>query len=93
MKNRKINIENLYELYADEIYNKANEQTKELQIKKANKLDELNSNLNSEQITLLKEILELETQRKEIVDKEMFTFAFSLALKLVYEGLDKEDNE
>lgn len=93
MKNRKINIENLYELYADEIYNKANEQTKELQIKKANKLDELYFNLNSEQITLLKEILELETQRKEIVDKEMFTFAFSLALKLVYEGLDKEDNE
>lgn len=93
MKNRKINIENLYELYADEIYNKANEQTKELQIKKANKLDELNSNLNSEQITLLKEILEIETQRKEIVDKEMFTFAFSLGLKLVYEGLDKEDNE
>lgn len=93
MKNRKVNIENLYKLYADEIYNITNKQTKEMQIKKQNKLDELNSNLNSEQVKLLKEILELETQRKEIVDKEMFTFAFSLSLKLVYEGLDKEENE
>ena len=101
IKNLRIGDYSLIEKVSNKWYNLAEKQdikvewklTKEIQIEKQTKLEELTSNLNFGQATLLKEILELETQRKEIVDKEIFTFAFSLALKLIYEGLDKEENQ
>ena len=52
--------------------------------------DKLNKTLTDQQKKLLNKINELESQRVENVYKEVFVFAYSLATKLIVEGLDKE---
>lgn len=85
MKDKK-EIENLYLKYSNEML-KEDEKITSISKKIALKQDELLKTLTKEQSDLFNEILELQTERGEEVNKNTFIFSFSLATKLFTEGL------
>ena len=85
MKDKK-EIENLYLKYSNEML-KEDEKITSISKKIALKQDELLKTLNKEQEDLFNEILELQTERGEEVNKNTFILSFSLATKLFTEGL------
>ena len=79
----------LYDNFIDDIY--AMTPKNNVNLSKLVALEEeLNKSLNDKQKELLNSINELEAQRDENVYKEIFVFAYSLATKLLVEGLGKE---
>ena len=85
MKEKK-EIENLYLKYSNEIL-KDDEEIASISKTLALKQDELLKTLTKEQVDLFNEILELQSERGEEVNKNTFIFSFSLATKLFTEGL------
>ena len=79
----------LYESFIDDIYTMTPE-NKEMSKEIAVLEEKLNRSVTEEQKKLLEQIDVLETKRVENVYKEVFVFAYSLATKLLVEGLDKE---
>ena len=79
----------LYDNFMDEIYTMTPENHIFLS-EIATLEDKLNKTLTDQQKKILNKINELESQRVENVYKEVFVFAYSLATKLIVEGLDKE---
>lgn len=79
----------LYDNFMDDIYTMTPE-NKELSLLKVDLENKLNNSLTEEQKNLLNKIDELETKRVENVYKQVFVFAYSLATKLLVEGLGKE---
>lgn len=85
MKDKK-EIENLYLKYSNEIL-KEDEELSSISKSLALKQEELLKSLSKEQSDLLKEVLELQTERSEKISRNSFIFSFSLATKLFTEGL------
>lgn len=75
----------LYENYADKIYDKA--LSKKLSNEVSFLEDKLLENLSEEQKKLLDEINTKKSEKEEIIYREMFVSAFSLATRLFVEGL------
>lgn len=76
----------LYEMYIDKIYNNALKKStisKEL----SDMGNQLNKSLTKEQQELFDEIIIGNHEQVELVNKEIFVSAFSLAIKLFVEGL------
>ena len=79
----------LYDNFMDDIYTMPPE-NKKMSEKIAVLEEKLNKTLTDEQKKLLEQIDEIETKRVENVYKEVFVFAYSLATKLIIEGLGKD---
>lgn len=84
----KENILQLYENNIDSIYSKSvkkSEITKNI-IKETEKLT---ITLNQEQRDIFDCILDLESEKNEVIYKNIFVEAFSLAISLIIEGINK----
>lgn len=88
MRLKNENLEELYSLYEEKmqglLLTKDVCDVRSLIIKKTK---EININLTNEQKSLLQDLLELEHARGSLENKEIFIFAFSLAIKLIFAGL------
>ncbi len=84
---KKEKIEELYYLYSNDMYVMNDEiQAKTQEILK---LDEtLKKSISDEQSVILDKLIEVETERGELVDKNIFVYAFSLATQLFVESLN-----
>lgn len=89
MKN---SISDLYEKYIDDIYSSITYENLEISKKVLEFENILLSTLNQEQKELLNKISNLENDRTDLITKETFKFAYSLATNLIVESL-KNHNE
>ena len=89
MNNKKItnkqDITKLYFLYKDELYDKVEKESTYTD-KIIKKTEKLYNTLTKEQCMLMDEIENLRTLYKEKQDKEIFTIAYSLGVKLIIES-------
>ena len=89
MNNKKItnkqDIAKLYFLYKDELYDKVEKESTYTD-KIIKKTEKLYNTLTKEQCMLMDEIENLRTLYKEEQDKEIFTIAYSLGVKLIIES-------
>lgn len=78
----------LYYLYGEDLYNETETNNKFMKdiLKRE---EELFDTLTEEQKKVFDEIDNLRLQNYEETDKRLFTFAFSLGVRLVLESLDK----
>lgn len=86
MKN---SISDLYEKYIDDIYSSITYENLEISKKVLEFENILLSTLNQEQKELLNKISDLENDRTDLITKETFKFAYSLATNLIVESLKK----
>lgn len=86
MKN---SISDLYEKYIDDIYSSITYENLEISKKVLEFENILLSTLNQEQRELLNKISDLENDRTDLITKETFKFAYSLATNLIVESLKK----
>ena len=79
-------IEEIFEQNMDKIYT---DTVEKLEINKeiSDLTDELNKTLTDEQKKLLDEINQKEDEKRDIINKNTFIFAYSLATKSIIEGL------
>ncbi|MCI9245951.1 MAG: hypothetical protein HFJ30_02225 [Clostridia bacterium] len=79
-------LEELFECNMDKIYTETDEK---LEINKqiSELTDKLNKTLSEEQKQLLEEINQKEDEKRDIINKNTFIFAYSLATKSIIEGL------
>lgn len=84
-------ISKLYSMCKEDIY-KMKSQNIEITKKIAEETDILYKNLTEEQIQIIDKINQYENERVEIINKEVFKYAFSLATKLFAEGLTEKTN-
>ena len=89
MKN---SISDLYEKYIDDIYSSITYENLEISKKVLEFENILLSTLNQEKKELLNKISNLENDRTDLITKETFKFAYSLATNLIVESL-KNHNE
>ena len=89
MKN---SISDLYKKYIDDIYSSITYENLEISKKVLEFENILLSTLNQEQKELLNKISNLENDRTDLITKETFKFAYSLATNLIVESL-KNHNE
>ena len=89
MKN---SISDLYEKYIDDIYSSITYENLKISKKVLEFENILLSTLNQEQKELLNKISNLENDRTDLITKETFKFAYSLATNLIVESL-KNHNE
>lgn len=82
----------LYEKYIDDIYSSITYENLEISKKVLEFENILLSTLNQEQKELLNKISNLENDRTDLITKETFKFAYSLATNLIVESL-KNHNE
>ena len=81
----------LFELYIDEVYERTDEY-EELSAQVLKYEDELYQELTEEQKPKFDKIIELENKLSDVTDKQCWVYAFSLATKLIIEGL-REDKK
>lgn len=88
MKNKSM-ILKLYEDNIDEIYSKS---VKNLETMKniSEKTEKLTNGLNKEQQIIFNEITNLENEKNEIIFKNIFVEAFSIATNIILESLNKK---
>lgn len=88
MKNKSM-ILKLYEDNIDEIYSKS---VKNLETMKniSEKTEKLTNGLNKEQQIIFNEITNLENEKNEIIFKNIFVEAFSMATNIILESLNKK---
>ena len=79
----------LYEKYIDDIYSSITYENLEISKKVLEFENILLSTLNQEQRELLNKISDLENDRTDLITKETFKFAYSLATNLIVESLKK----
>lgn len=84
--NNKTDIMKLYNLYKEELYDKAEKESAYIN-KIIKKTEKLYNTLTKEQSMLVDEIENLRTLYEEEQDKEIFTTAYSLGVKLIIESL------
>lgn len=79
-------LEELFECNMDKIYTETDEK---LEINKqiSELTDELNKTLTDEQKKLLDEINQKEDEKRDIINKNTFVFAYSLAVKSIIQSL------
>lgn len=85
-------ISNLYEKYFDDIYSNISHEGLEISKKVVELENKLIPTLSKEQKKLLDQINEYEDDRIDLITKETFKFAYSLATNLILESL-KNYNE
>ena len=85
-------ISNLYEKYIDDIYSNISHEGLEISKKVVKLENKLIPTLSKEQKKLLDQINEYENDRIDLITKETFKFAYSLATNLILESL-KNYNE
>lgn len=78
----------LYDTFMDDIYTMTSKKYK-LSKQLSDLEDSLNKTLTDEQRNLLDKINHLETEKNEETYKQVFVYAYSLATKLIVEGLDQ----
>lgn len=83
---RKETILDLYDKYANEIY-KISQKELDLLKEISNIEYKLNETFKDEQRQLFDEIQNLMNQKSELINKQTFTFAYSLASRLCVEAL------
>lgn len=85
----KSTILKLYEDNIDEIYSKS---VKNLETMKniSEKTEKLTNGLNKEQQIIFNEITNLENEKNEIIFKNIFVEAFSMATNIILENLNKK---
>ena len=91
MENKKY-LSELYSVYLDRMQSEL--QTKEIIDSRSQIIsmtDELNKVLSIEQQEMLQNLLELENHHGSLEDKQVFMYAFSLAIRLVCDGLINSD--
>lgn len=79
-------IEELFEQYMDNIYTETDEKL-EINREISELTDKLNKTLSDEQKQLLEQINLKEDEKHDIINKNTFVFAYSLANKLFAESL------
>jgi len=79
-------IEEIFEQNMDKIYT---DTVEKLEINKeiSDLTDELNKTLTDEQKKLLDEINQKEDEKRDIINKNVFVFAYSLAVKSIIQSL------
>ena len=79
-------IEEIFEQNMDKIYT---DTVEKLEINKeiSDLTDELNKTLTDEQKKLLEEINQKEDEKRDIINKNTFVFAYSLAVKSIIQSL------
>lgn len=86
---KKEKILELYENYIDDIYSSTmNEDKLKLSKEISDLTDKFYLTLTQEQEKILKELQEKEDEKQELVYRNVFVFAFSLATDLFAEGLE-----
>ena len=85
-------ISNLYEKYFDDIYSNISHEGLEISKKVVELENKLIPTLSKEKKKLLDQINEYENDRIDLITKETFKFAYSLATNLILESL-KNYNE
>lgn len=85
-------ISNLYEKYFDDIYSNISHEGLEISKKVVELENKLIPTLSKEQKKLLDQINKYENDRIDLITKETFKFAYSLATNLILESL-KNYNE
>lgn len=86
---KKEKILELYENYMDDIYSSTmNEDKLKLSKEISDLTDKFYLTLTKEQEKILKELQEKEDEKQELVYRNVFVFAFSLATDLFAEGLE-----
>lgn len=86
----KESIEELFELHREKMYKKTDE-ISEITKQIISNSDNLMEKLSEEDWKCVNEIMELQNVRSGMVQKEVFIYAFSLAIKLFAEGLSKDE--
>lgn len=88
MENKSI-ILKLYEDNIDEIYSKSIENLETMK-NISEKTEKLTNGLNKEQQIIFNEITNLENEKNEIIFKNIFVEAFSMATNIILESLNKK---
>lgn len=85
----KSTILKLYEDNIDEIYSKSIENLETMR-NISEKTEKLTNGLNKEQQIIFNEITNLENEKNEIIFKNIFVEAFSMATNIILESLNKK---
>lgn len=85
----KSTILKLYEDNIDEIYSKSVENLETMK-NISEKTEKLTNGLNKEQQIIFNEITNLENEKNEIIFKNIFVEAFSMATNIILESLNKK---
>lgn len=86
---QKKDIENLYNLYAEEMYNDLTEEMRDITKQIDKDIERLNRTLTKKQKRILSKIIDLEGNRVEKENKHIFIYAYSIATKIIIESYCK----